>query len=269
MNEKSEHVHPMLGPEGDRHGQPPVSSGAHPFLLEVLHRLEQLERTNQSTLAQAAELVWTALRSECLIHVAGSGHSTLFALEAFYRAGGLAPVNPIWHPMLLPLHGAKLSTMNERSRGLGPELVRLARVKRGDVVVVFSQSGVNPVPVEIAEAARGAGAAVVGVLSLQHTLSVPSRHGQELRLPDVVDVVIDTGGPVGDASYAAATGARAIAPLSTILGVFAWDAILVRLADRAAAAGVELPIWVSANVPDGDAIATDLTARFLDRIPAL
>ena len=85
----------------------------------------------------------------------------------------------------------------------------------------------------------------------------------------MVDVVIDTGGPVGDASYAAATGARAVAPLSTILGAFAWDSILVRLADRAAEAGLELPIWVSANVPDGDAIATDLTAQFLERIPVL
>ena len=182
MNKKSGHVHSVLTSEERDLGEPSVPSGAHPFLAEVLHRIEELERTNQSALAEAAELVWAALRSECLVHVAGSGHSTLFALEAFYRAGGLAPVNPIWHPMLLPLHGAKLSTINERLTGLGPELVRLARVRNGDVVVVFSQSGVNPVPVEIAEAARGAGAGVVGILSLQHNLSVPSRHDQELRL---------------------------------------------------------------------------------------
>jgi uncharacterized phosphosugar-binding protein len=247
----------------------PRQSGTHPFLAEVVARLERLEAANLSTLARAANAVWEALRSEHIIHVAGSGHSTLFALEAFYRAGGLAPVNPIWHPMLLPLQGARISTLAERLEGIGPELVRLARVRREDVVVVFSHSGVNPVPVEIAESAKAAGALVIGILSLEHSLSVPSRHRRKRRLPDVADIVIDTGGPVGDASYISADGARAVAPLSTILGTFAWDSILVRVADLAGEAGVELPIWISANVPEGDASALDLTRRYLDRIWAL
>lgn len=269
MNSELGRAKTLLDPDASGHGEALVPSSAHPFLSDVVRRLEHLEDSNRSALTRATELIWAALRSERLIHVAGTGHSTLFALEAFYRAGGLAPVNPIWHPMLLPLHGAKVSTINERLKGIGSELVRLARVQRADVVVIFSQSGVNPVPVEIAESARAAGAGVVGILSLEHNMSVPSRHDQALRLPDVVDVVIDTGGPVGDASYTATEGARAVAPLSTVLGVFAWDSILVRLADRAAEAGHELPIWVSANVPDGDAIATDLSARFLGRISVL
>lgn len=269
MNRQELSVQPQLPPGTSTDDERAQTSNAHPFLAEVVGRLERLEAANQSTLVRATELLWAALRAERIIHVAGSGHSTLFALEAFYRAGGLAAVNPIWHPMLLPLQGARISTLAERLEGLGPELVRLARVHEGDVVVVFSQSGINPVPVEIAESAKAAGASVVGILSLEHNLSFPSRHRSKLRLADVADVVIDTGGPVGDASYVSPGGTRAVAPLSTILGTFAWDSILVRLADLAGEAGVELPIWVSANVPGGDASAIDLTARFLDRISAL
>jgi uncharacterized phosphosugar-binding protein len=256
------------GSEADREAEC-QGSPAHPLLEQVVTRLSWLEATNSAALDEAASLLWTTIRAERLIHVAGSGHSTLFTLEAFYRAGGLAQINPIWHPMLLPLTGARISTMAERLEGIGPELVRLARVREGDVVVVFSQSGVNPVPVEIAQSAKAAGASVIGILSLEHSNAVPSRHSSGLRLSDVVDVAIDTGGPVGDASYLASRSARAIAPLSTILGTFAWDSILVRVADLACESGLELPVWVSANVPDGDAIAADLTARFLDRIPAL
>jgi uncharacterized phosphosugar-binding protein len=244
-------------------------SDPHSLLSQVVARLNQLELSNAKALDGAADLIWEAVRAERLIHVAGSGHSTVFTLEAFYRAGGLAQVNPIWHPMLLPLMGARISTIAERLEGIGAELVRLARVREGDVVVVFSQSGVNPVPVEIAQAARSAGAAAIGILSLEHAHAVPSRHRSELRLSDVVDIVIDTGGPVGDASYVASGRARGIAPLSTILGTFAWDSILVRIADLAAECGIELPVWVSANVPDGDAIAAGLASRFHDRISAL
>ena len=254
----------------DSHGRLADTSGsAHPFLSSVIEQLEWLERANEQALAQATDVIWNALRADHIVHVAGSGHSTLFALETFFRAGGLASVKPMWHPMLMPLHGARLSTVNERLTGIGPELVRSARIGEGDVVVVFSHSGVNPVPVEIAETSRSHGADVIAVLSLEHNRSVPSRHEREVRLPDVADIVIDTGGPVGDASYAAVPGARMVAPLSTLLGVYAWNAILARLSDRAADAGVELPIWVSMNVPDGDSNADSLTQRYASRIPEL
>lgn len=248
-----------------------VPSGRVPsrFLGELIERLEALEALEGGNLDRAAELIWQALCGDRLVHVAGTGHSALFALEAFYRAGGLAAVSPIWHPALLPLAGARLSTLAERVSGLGPELVRSARVTEGDVVVVFSNSGVNPVPVEVGEAARALGASVIAVLSLDHCLSVPSRHPTGLRLPDVADVAIDTGAPIGDASYRPRPGAPAVAPLSTLLGAYAWNALLVRLADRAAAAGVELPVWTSANLPEGNRQSAGHFARFENRIRAL
>ncbi|HSW43616.1 MAG TPA: SIS domain-containing protein [Patescibacteria group bacterium] len=249
------------------HDQP--VRGRSAFVTIVVDRLAALDAHMAGQLDRAAELIWLALRRQRLVHVAGAGHSTLFALEAFYRAGGLAAVNPIWHPALLPLAGARMSTFAERISGLGSELVRSAAVAEGDVVVVFSHSGVNPVPVEIAETARALGASVIAVLSLEHCHSVPSRHAAGTRLADVVDVIIDTGGPIGDAGYRTRPGAPAVAPLSTLLGAYVWGAILVRLADRAETAGEDLPVWTSANIPDGDAQATPHVARFAMRIPAL
>jgi uncharacterized phosphosugar-binding protein len=243
--------------------------GTHRFLADVLMRLEALEARNADALDRTTALIWQALQGEGLVHVTGAGHSTLFALEAFYRAGGLAAVNPIWHPALLPLMGARTSTFAERLSGLGAELVRAARVCQDDVVIIFSSSGVNPVPVELAEAARSAGASVVAVVSLDHSRAVPSRHPAGLRLGDVADVVIDTGAPVGDAGYVASPGARPVAPLSTILGAYVWDALLVRLADCAAVADVELPVWASSNVPGGDESTDEMMSRFVERIQAL
>ncbi len=42
-----------------------------------------------------------------MLHVFGAAHSSLIVAELFYRAGGLAPVNPITDPKLACLreHG--------------------------------------------------------------------------------------------------------------------------------------------------------------------
>jgi uncharacterized phosphosugar-binding protein len=239
------------------------------FLERVVGHLSQFEERAGGALDEAAGLVLDVVRADRLVHVAGSGHSMAFVLEAFYRAGGLACVNPIWHPALLPLAGGRISTLEERATGLGTALIGAARPQAGDVLFVFSQSGINPVPVELAVAGREAGATVVAVTSLVHSRAVASRHSGGRRLADIAQLVIDTGVPAGDAIHVATAGAPAVAPLSSILGVYAWNAILVRVADRAAATGVELPVWQSANVPGGDRAAANLIERFAGRIAAL
>jgi uncharacterized phosphosugar-binding protein len=247
-------------------------AGAHPFLATVTELLRRLEEADRKALDEAAERILTTIQAGGLVHVAGTGHSTLFALEAFYRAGGLAAVNPIWHPALLPLAGGRVSTLAERTSGLADELIRAAGVRAGEVVAIFSHSGINPVPVELAEAARRAGAVVIAVVSLAHSRAMTSRHKQGRRLFEVADVVIDTGAPVGDASYRApAAGATAmpVAPLSTLAGAYVWSAILARVADRAAERGYELPIWRSSNVPGGDEAAAGLLDRYGERVRAL
>lgn len=241
----------------------------HPYLRSIVRLLEQVEARNLNGLDEAATAMWRAIAADRLIHVIGSGHSTLFALEAFYRAGGLAAINPIWHPALLPLMGGRMSTFAERLDGVGTELVRSARLSCGDVAVIFSNSGVNPVSVEAAEAAKAGGGVVIAVVSLTHSSAVPSRHPRGLRLGDVADIVLDTGAPVGDASYVAAPGLPAVAAVSTILGAYVWNALVVRVADKAVAAGCELDVWASSNVPGGDARADRLLARYSDRVRAL
>ena len=64
--------------------------------LERSQRLlgELAVREAESIGAAAAGAVAT-IRNGGLIHAGGTGHSTLLALESFYRAGGLAATSPI------------------------------------------------------------------------------------------------------------------------------------------------------------------------------
>lgn len=246
-----------------------VDGDAPTFADRVAALLLRLETAQAGALDRAAQLLWEAVTEDRLIHVGGAGHSIALVLETFYRAGGLACVNPVWHPALLPLFGGPTSTQLERIPGLGAALVAQARVQPGDAFVIFSNSGINAVPVDMGIASREAGARVVAIVSLEHARSVASRHPSGQKLPDVADLTIDTGAPLGDAAYRAGPEAPATAPLSTILGAYVWDALLVRLSEWAAREGVVLPVWRSANLPEDPEEWGELLARYRGRVIGL
>ena len=237
----------------------------HTFGAHMRGHLEQVEAHNAAALDDVVGLMLAVTSRDQRIHVTGTGHSTALVLETFYRAGGLACVSPILHPALIPLLGGAASTVMERTEGLAAVLLAQAAPEPGELAFVFSASGVNAVPVELAEGLRDAGATVVAVTSLPHLRAAPARVGR--KLDAVADVVLDIDTPVGDVAYG--EGPQRTAALSSLTSVYLWNLLLARLADRAAEAGVELPLWSSANIPGGDDRNAALLERYRARIPLL
>jgi uncharacterized phosphosugar-binding protein len=134
------------------------------------------------------------------------------------------------------------------------------------LAVVCSHSGVNAVPVEMAETFRTKGTPVVAVVSMTHLVAAPAPAGNTLA--DIADEVLDTMVPYGDAAYPAGEGG-ATAALSSITGIFLWNLLLTRLADVATAAGESLPMWVSSNVEGGRDRNHELLTRYQRRVHAL
>ncbi|GAA4287614.1 sugar isomerase domain-containing protein [Georgenia daeguensis] len=229
------------------------------FARATTEHLNGVLEANADQLRRAAEAVLESGRRGGLVYAAGSGHSLAGVLETFYRAGGLPFVRPLWDLELLPLDGADRSTVAERRPGLGERLVREAGVGDDDTVVVFSNSGVNYVPVGIALSAREAGARVVAVTSVTASDAAPLRAGR--RLHELADVVLDTRVPPGDASWPPESPRTA--PLSSLCNTLLWDALLVLCAETAP----ETAFWRSANAtgPTND----ELIEHYRARVPEL
>ena len=227
--------------------------------------LRAVEEANAPVLDAVARRMLEVVRADGLIFVAGTGHSLAQMLECFFRAGGLAVVYPLYHPALLPFSGASSSTFQERLPGFGRLLVERAPATAGDLAFVFSNSGVNPVPVEMAERFREKGVTVVAVTSCDHMGRAPSRAAR--KLDQVADHLIDTFVPYGDAVYDAGAGLRTM-PLSSLAGIYVWNLLLSRLAELARA-GAPLPVWTSANVEGAESRNRELFERYQHRIPYL
>ena len=235
----------------------------HPGRVRSL--LDELDARSGEPIADAAALLLACIEADGIVHVAGAGHSLALVCETFYRAGGLAPVRPLWDPSVLPLGNALGSTHAERTEGLGRSVVRDAAPEPPDVAVVFSTSGRNPYPVEAAEECAARGVPVIAMTSSDASRTAAARAATSLA--DHATIVVDTAAPPGDVLHP--PGAPRTAAVSTILAAYAWSRVLADLHELASSRGVELPCWMSANVPGGDEVNRALMARYGGRIPDL
>ena len=230
------------------------------YLEHVSRLIDRVATEEWASIAEAARLVADALAGGRGIHAFGSGHSHMLAEEMFYRAGGLVDVRPILFEGLMLHADAPMSTSLERLPGLAAVLFDGHGVDSGDVLFVFSNSGRNPVTVELAEAAMGRGVSVIAITSRRHSESIAPRGGEH-RLFEVVDVVVDNGGEPGDAAIHVAGFDRAVAPTSTAVGAAIINAIVAEAVALTVDAGVTPRVFASSNIDEGDAINALLLER--------
>ncbi len=69
------------------------------YLSKIIGLLKKVEEEQTVNIDKAAELMASAIEKDELIHVyGGGGHTTLVMGEMFFRAGGLANINPVMEP---------------------------------------------------------------------------------------------------------------------------------------------------------------------------
>ena len=241
-----------------------MNKAYHDALIEILGRLQADESATVAGVAQRAKAV---VEGGGLLHVFGSGHSAILAEEAFHRAGGLAPVRPLFFPALTPYTAPRVAGRLERLEGVTPALLEQARARAGDMVFIASNSGVNAAAIEMAQAARAAGLVTVAITSVAHAKATPSRHSSGKKLMDLTDFVIDNHCPSGDAIVD--VGGVGVGAGSTVANCWIWHTMAVELCRLLAAEGKSLPVWVSANRPGGDALNEGLEKQYRDRVPLL
>ena len=220
----------------------------------IKDQLEAQFEQEGANIEKAAEYCATSVSAGRVIHVFGCGHSQMFAMEVFYRAGGLVPVNALLIPHLALFPKAKLSTLQERVEGFADRYLSLEDVDARDTMIIVSISGRNAAVVDMALEAKRVGMKVVALVSKQFAGSTTSRHSSGKNLMDVADVVIDVKCVSGDAALEIDGLEPHVCGTSTVLGMSIMESIIAQTVENCMKAGYVPPIYVSSNLDRGDAI---------------
>ena len=231
----------------------------------VTGTLNQIFTQETAKIEQAGSLLAQTLEQDGLLYVFGNGHSHMLAEELFYRAGGLAPVYPIFETAAMLHEGAAKSSQIERMSGYAKNVMCRYPIGPKDVLLIASTSGVNPFCMEMAELARAKGAKVIGISSFQY-LSKPSRHAEGKHFPEFCDMCIDNHVPVGDATVEVCDDGTKAGPVSTIATLAIANSIVLHACQIMRSHGVEPKVFHSGNCPGADEYNQGLLDEFMPQV---
>ena len=217
---------------------------------------EVLEKQADNIKAGAA-LMAEAIKNDRLINVyAGGGHTTLAMGEMFFRAGGLANINPLMETALSVFNQALKYLELERTVNFGASIIKYYDIQKDDVVLFFHNIGINPATIDAALEVKKRGGKIIAVASSYWQNEMPAdhfiRHPSGKNLFELADVCIDDYNPVGDAIVIIPGLDTPIAPVSNIVDFTIAHLLEIETVRQCLEQGIVPPVWNSANAPGGD-----------------
>lgn len=216
-------------------------------------RLETVVKTQAEAIDRAAEICADAIAADKLVLTFGTGHGSFAAMEMFPRTGTVTGFRPIVESSMISFHrvlgdgGARQYRFIHGQEGYGKAILASHHLDPEDAMLIFSHSGLNAVTLDIAVGAKEHGMKVIGVTSVPHSSSTPSRHSCGKRLFELADVVIDTGVPKADASLAVEGLDHPVGATSTSIAIAIGHAINAATAEKLVARGVKPFVMVNPN----------------------
>lgn len=219
----------------------PQASAARSYLSTLRGLLARIEDEQSDQIEVAARTMADCIGRGGVVHLFGSGHSMLPALEIFPRYGSFVGLHPIIDPRLLWFNvlgsfGVPEMLFLQNTEGYADVMLEGQHLRDQDVLVIFSHGGSSAVVVDAARYAKARGMTVIAISS-SLAGSAPARHSSRLKLSDLADLTIDTFAPRGEALVDVEGLEEPVGAATTVLAMSAGLAIVSRTAELLVAAG--------------------------------
>lgn len=226
---------------------------AETFLHEIDQLVNRIQQTQLTNIQQAASHIADSIAVGRMVHLFGAGHSAIPVMEAFPRIGGFVGFHPLielplsFNGQVIGQMGMHQASFLEKTQGYAEAILSNYALTEQDCMMVFSHSGINALPVEMARAGQERGLKVIVVVSQAHSLAQEVRHPAG-RMGDNADVIIDNCVPEGDALVDVPGLTYKVASGSTIAACVIVDAVVAETAKLLAQRGIEPLVYPSHNV---------------------
>jgi len=191
------------------------------WIEKAIEIIREIERKEMKNIERASITIAESMFTGHVCYLFGSGHSTIPVEEMYPRYGGVVGFLPI---IQLPLShftnvvgdlGVSQFQFLERSEGYAEAILQNYVLHSQDSIVIYSNSGVTPIVVDMALAAKKKNVKLIAVTSLSYSKLLKPWHSSGKKLHEIADVVIDSCVPPGDVAIEISGFNRKVGPLST------------------------------------------------------
>lgn len=229
------------------------------FYTKIDSILKQIHNEQQDNIKKAADILVETVERGGIIQSFGSGHSFAAAIEVAGRAGGFVNSKAIKE-----FYGT--NGWFEVIEGVGDAFIRLVDQRKEDCFIFISNSGKNPLHIDMAKYVKEQGNKLIVVTNLKESTNAKSLHSSGKKLYEFADVVLDNYGDPGDCvidipEYDMKTGAT-----SSISAAFLLNSVVLHAIEKLVSKGIEPPIMKSANIEGGREYNEALMNKYKDRM---
>lgn len=213
------------------------------YLEQARAIIDRIQATQLDNIEAASTICAESIGNDALVNLFGTGHSRMFVEEMFPRHGSypgyhsMVELSLTFHNQVVGSNGQRQAMFLEKVEGLSKAIMRNFVFAPPDSFMIFSNSGVNEVIVEMALEAKARDLPVIAVVSLDHCLNSKPRHSCGKRLSDLADVTIDNCVPAGDAMVTVEGLEDPVGPGSTVGAATVTNMIKCRVAELLTAQG--------------------------------
>ena len=234
------------------------------YKKEVFNLLEKISSNQKDKFFKVAQEFYKTYKKNGMIYIFGTGHSHMLAEEGHFRAGGFAPICPILNSSLMLHEDTIFSSVLERTEGVATNLIKKYNIESKDILVIYTNSGVNQAPLEASYIAKKLKCKTVGVSSESYS-KIAKKSKYKKRLSEVVDYHFDNYGPPGDALIEIKKNLN-VSPFSTIAGSFILNSIISEVAELAKNEK-PFPFYISGNMPNAEKHNNKLMKKYIKKNP--
>ena len=227
------------------------------FFNKVDELIADIKATQKKNISDAAAVIANSIMSGGIIQAFGSGHSYAAAIEIAGRAGGLIPAKVIED---------KAKGQYEVIEGVGKKLMETADINPKDCFVIISNSGRNPLPIEIAQCAKEKSCKIIVVTSYEVSKKLTSRHSSGKKLYDFADVILDNRGTEGDSAIELPGLPVKVCATSSIAAALLLNCTVLEAIEIMLSKGYTPPIYMSENVDGGHEFNNKVKMKYANRI---
>ena len=242
-------------------------NAAYDYLDAAQQIVDLIRSTQMEAIEKAADICAHSIANDGLVHLFGTGHSRILIEEIFPRHGsftgfhGIVELSLTYHNQVVGANGQRQAMFLEHVEGFAQKILRNFVLREPDSFMIFSNSGVNEVVVDMALEVKRLGLPLICVVSLDHCSKVEARHSTGKKLPDIADLTIDNCTPAGDAIVHIDGLDDPVGPGSTVGGAIIVNAIKTLVAQRLTEAG-KPPLVLSS----GYVIGREASAKRFDEV---